>query len=128
MGLKYFLSIATYKENGCIELKRGARCNHKYPVIVINGKAKNISRVILEEKLGHVLIDNALHTCNNVRCINPEHLYEGTQSDNMKDCVASHRHNMSRKTHCPKGHEYTPENTYFFRKGNRRICRACRRK
>ncbi|MFC8732197.1 hypothetical protein ACFT5B_07045 [Luteimicrobium sp. NPDC057192] len=29
------------------------------------------------------------------------------------------------KTHCPNGHEYTPENTYRFADGRRR-CRACR--
>ena len=27
-------------------------------------------------------------------------------------------------THCPKGHEYSPENTYF-NKRSKRICRAC---
>lgn len=29
----------------------------------------------------------------------------------------------ARKTHCPKGHEYIPENTRLA--GNRRLCRAC---
>lgn len=29
------------------------------------------------------------------------------------------------KTHCPAGHEYTPENTYIPPKG-RKECRACR--
>lgn len=29
------------------------------------------------------------------------------------------------KTHCPNGHEYTPENTYVFADGRRR-CRRCR--
>jgi hypothetical protein len=28
------------------------------------------------------------------------------------------------KTHCPSGHEYTPENTYLNRRGHR-FCRAC---
>jgi len=34
-------------------------------------------------------------------------------------------HRNSLKTHCPKGHEYTPENTYIFKGGRR--CRACKR-
>lgn len=28
---------------------------------------------------------SVLHTCDETRCINPEHLFLGTQSDNMKD-------------------------------------------
>lgn len=31
------------------------------------------------------------------------------------------------KTHCPWGHEYTPENTYFSESGKVRHCRACAR-
>lgn len=33
--------------------------------------------------------------------------------------------NQRAKTHCPKGHKYTPENTYVFGDGRRR-CRPCR--
>jgi hypothetical protein len=28
-----------------------------------------------------------LHKCNNKRCCNPEHLYAGTQADNVRDAV-----------------------------------------
>jgi len=30
------------------------------------------------------------------------------------------------KTHCPHGHEYTPENTLVYPSDGRRRCRACR--
>jgi len=33
--------------------------------------------------------------------------------------------NNSLKTHCPRGHEYTPENTYRYGDRKRRNCRTC---
>jgi HNH endonuclease len=33
----------------------------------------------------------ALHTCDNGRCVNPAHLYWGTQKQNMADAVARRR-------------------------------------
>lgn len=49
-----------------------------------------------------------------------------TRSANQLDSVRNGTHHVARRTHCPQGHEYTPENTYMY-PGNRRACRECRR-
>jgi hypothetical protein len=55
-----------------------------------------------------------------------------TRSENIHDSVRHGTHNMTRRTHCPRGHEYTPENTYTHvrnRPGGKtskgRECKTC---
>ena len=53
------------------------------------GKQKQYKphRLMLANKLGRPIRDghHALHLCDHPRCQRPEHLYEGTQRDNMRD-------------------------------------------
>lgn len=45
-----------------------------------------------------------LHTCDNPKCYNPDHLWIGTQKDNMADCKVKGRHKNAilRGTQCHK--------------------------
>lgn len=66
----------------------------------------------------------ACHSCDNPLCCNPAHIWAGTMSDNIKDCVSKGRHSEVRKTHCLRGHELAPGNLKKSANGHR-ICRQC---
>lgn len=72
---------------------------------------------------------NVLHRCDIPPCVRPDHLFLGTALDNNRDCISKGRRpkmvGQSRKTHCPQGHAYNLENTYFNK--GKRYCRVCHR-
>jgi hypothetical protein len=63
------------------------------------------------------------HLCRNHACVNPDHL------EPVSGLVNQNRGFKPKKTHCPKGHAYTPENTSIRKRGNgiSRGCRTCAR-
>lgn len=66
------------------------------------------------------------HSCDNRKCVNPDHLWLGDNRANQTDAAIKGRQRLQSETHCVNGHEYTPENTY--RRPGRpagRDCRAC---
>lgn len=57
------------------------------------GKRVRASRLVFTEKHGPIPEGlNVLHTCDNTLCINPDHLFLGTLSDNTQDMIAKGRH------------------------------------
>lgn len=72
-------------------------------------------------------------TCKSKACWNPDHIYVGTDADNNRDLRESgNAHGKyTNVTHCVNGHEFTPENTYWSKRGKfmstkRRQCVICR--
>jgi hypothetical protein len=65
------------------------------------------------------------HICRNRRCVNPRHLRAVTSRENSLcgDTVAARN---AKKTHCPKGHEYSPDNVFPHPRGWR-VCKICQR-
>jgi hypothetical protein len=60
------------------------------------------------------------HKCFEPACVNPTHLRLLSYDDNRRNQRSACR------THCQRGHEYTPENTYKHSGGGRQ-CRQCTR-
>lgn len=68
------------------------------------------------------------HLCKVTCCVNPDHLEPVTQYENLRRSSAWYPETYARRrraTHCRRGHELTPENTYQGK--NRGRCRICGR-
>lgn len=101
-----------------------------YGYLYIHGKRVVASRFVWEECFGPIPDGLwVLHHCDNPPCVNPEHLFLGTNRDNMIDMRDKGRGKLG-WTHCGNGHEWTEVTTYWFthRDGHRqRMCRQCNR-
>lgn len=63
------------------------------------------------------------HLRRNRACVRPTHLEPVTHQENTR----RGDNPQTRKTHCPQGHPYSPENTYRPRNApNERHCKTCR--
>lgn len=128
MPAKRFWPKTIRDENsGCWEWTAHIASNG-YGRFGLNGKARDSHRVAWELSFGPIPNGlSVLHVCDNRRCVRPDHLFLGTQRDNMIDAVRKGRMKGRNAgiTHCQRDHEFTPENTGW--QGVKRFCRTCDR-
>lgn len=112
------------------------------------GKLRLAHRFVYEHFRGAITCGLELdHLCRNRNCVRPDHLEPVTHQENMRrgmearglatdDPVRKPRRwvrgpnrDETLLTHCRRGHEYTPENTYIVpnREVRARRCRKCLR-
>lgn len=69
------------------------------------------------------------HLCRVRDCVNPAHLEPVTQQENCKrgetGRISGDRN--AAKTHCKQGHEFSKENTDYYKNKPGRRCRTCHR-
>lgn len=93
-----------------------------YGRMSICGKQVFVHRWIYEVLRGPIPEGlTADHLCSVRNCVNPWHIDPCTKSENTR---RSHDTSPRIRTHCRKGHPFTPENTYARPSGQRQ-CRAC---
>jgi len=120
---RFWAKVSLPDGNGCM-LWLGSRNAAGYGRLSVGNTVKRAHRVSCELAYGPIpdglVVD---HLCRVPACVAPRHLEAVTHAENTLRGMGPTAINAN-KTHCNKGHEFTPENMYKRPDGERR-CRAC---
>lgn len=90
-GADFDARLALRNKTGCLEWT-GSATPHGYGRVRIAGTVWLAHRFAYTRAFGPIPAGmNVCHRCDNTSCCNPEHLFLGTQGDNVKDMAAKGR-------------------------------------
>ena len=124
---RFWSKVDIHSEDECW-IWKGAMTSRKYGSFFYLGKMQPSHRISWMLHNNQIIPKTmyVCHSCDTPLCVNPKHLFLGTQKDNIQDCVKKgrvQRYNLS-KTHCKFGHPFDEKNTYIRKNGSRE-CRKC---
>lgn len=124
--LKSFLGRADRISTGCL-IWRGAKNENGYGVVMSpygSRLAHRVSFMLAYDEPVH----DVCHKCDTPACIEPTHLFDGTQADNIRDALAKGRMRgfFTRRDVCMRGHDLTGANGYVPPGYTKRQCKTCK--
>ena len=130
--LEEFFWARVVKSDNCWEWT-GKKQSSGHGQVILHRGAKQLGAHRVSWEIHNGSIPKGMyvcHKCDNPSCMNPDHLFIGTNLDNIKDMWAKGRGKpppdvKSSRTECPKGHPFDEQNTYHYPFHNGRRCREC---
>jgi hypothetical protein len=107
---------------------KGWKTSKGYGSVKINNKKYRAHRIAYELVKGKITSELIMHKCDVRDCVNPLHLSQGTNADNMRDMSIKKRgrNGNSNKQLCINGHSLSGDNLQI-RSDGKRQCVTCKK-